>query len=102
MQLRPSGIRAKRLTYLPALVAINQTSIIGPRCRVITPREAARLQGFPDWFDFSGQRDALTYKQLGNAVNVSVVRHVFTEFVRQLPVIVGDSLDSLFQLNVLR
>jgi len=102
MQLRPSGIRAKRLTYLPALVAINQTSIIGPRCRVITPREAARLQGFPEWFDFSGQRDALTYKQLGNAVNVSVVRHVFTEFVRQLPVVVGDSLDSLFQLNVLR
>lgn len=102
MQLRPSGIRAKRMTYLPALVAINQTSIIGPRCRVITPREAARLQGFPEWFDFSGQRDALTYKQLGNAVNIPVIRHVFTEFVKQLPLVVGDTLDSLFKLNVLR
>ena len=102
MQLRPSGIRAKRMTYLPALVAINQTSIVGPRRRVITPHEAARLQGFPEWFDFNGQRDALTYKQLGNAVNVSVVRHVFTEFVKQLPLVVGNPLDSLFQLNVLR
>lgn len=75
LHLRPSGIRAKRPTYLPALVAITQTSIYGPRRRRITPREAARLQGLPEWFDFGGQGDALTYKQLGNGVAVGAVYH---------------------------
>jgi len=78
LHFRPSGIRAKRGTYLPALVAITQTSVIGSRGRRITPREAARLQGFPDWFDFTGQSDATTYKQLGNAVAVGAVKHVFS------------------------
>lgn len=40
--------------------------------RVLTPREAARIQGFPDWFDFIGRgappsRSALT-KWIGDAV----------------------------------
>lgn len=81
MHMRPSGIRAKRPTYLPALVAITQTSIIGSRERRLSPREAARLQGFPDTFDFGDQPAAATYKQLGNAVNVGVVRHIFAQHV---------------------
>lgn len=44
---RPSGIRVRPLTALPALVALNTTSAIGPRGRFITPREAARLMGLP-------------------------------------------------------
>jgi DNA (cytosine-5)-methyltransferase 1 len=75
MHLRPSGLRAKAPTYLPALVAINQTSIIGSRRRRITPREAARLQGLPDGFVLH-DKDAVAYKQMGNAVNVGVVKHV--------------------------
>ena len=74
MHLRPSGLRVKPPTYLPALVAITQTSIIGSRRRRITPREAARLQGFPDSFVLH-QDDAAAYKQFGNAVNVGVVQH---------------------------
>jgi DNA (cytosine-5)-methyltransferase 1 len=68
---------------LPALVAITQTSVIGERRRRITPREAARLQGLPDWFGFGDQPDAASYKQLGNAVNVGAAYYVLREHVRQ-------------------
>ncbi|WP_264028984.1 DNA cytosine methyltransferase [Cellulosimicrobium sp. SH8] len=73
LQLRPSGIRAKRPTHLPALVAITQTSIIGSARRRLSTTEAARLQGFPDNFDFGPQSAAATYKQLGNGVNIGAV-----------------------------
>ena len=76
MHLRPSGLRVKRATYVPALVAITQTSILGDRQRRISPREAARLQGLPEWFDFGDQPDAATYKQMGNGVNVGAAYHV--------------------------
>lgn len=76
MHFRPSGIRAKRPTYLPALVAITQTSIIGGRGRRLSPREAARLQGLPEWFDFGDQPASSTYRQLGNGVSIGAVWHV--------------------------
>jgi len=76
MHFRPSGIRVKRPTYLPALVAITQTSIVGWEERRISVREAARLQGFPDWFSFGDQGDSESFKQLGNAVCVGSVFNV--------------------------
>ncbi|MFM1786424.1 MAG: hypothetical protein RL228_374 [Actinomycetota bacterium] len=82
IQFRPSGIRVKKPDYLPALVAMNQTSFIGSRRRTITVREAARLQTFPDTYEFAPQGDALSYKQLGNAVSVGVVKYVFSEFLK--------------------
>jgi DNA (cytosine-5)-methyltransferase 1 len=85
MHFRPSGIRAKRATYVPALVAITQTSIIGKQKRRITVREGARLQGLPDWFDFVDQSDKITYKQLGNGVNVGAVYNVIkAQVIRDL------------------
>lgn len=83
LSLRPSGIRAKRMTHLPALVAITQTPILGPRDRRLSTREAARLQGLPDEFTFGPQRDALTYRQLGNGVNVGVIWNVLKAHVER-------------------
>jgi DNA (cytosine-5)-methyltransferase 1 len=77
IHLRPSGIRVKPADYFPALVAITQTSIVGELERRITPREAAALQGIPFWpFDLADTPDGEIYKQLGNAVNVGVVKYV--------------------------
>ncbi|RCK70162.1 DNA (cytosine-5-)-methyltransferase [Desertihabitans brevis] len=81
LQMRPSGIRAKAATYLPALVAITQTSIYGPGRRRLTPHETARLQGLPRSFDFGGQPDAASYRQTGNSVAVGAVWHVLRSHV---------------------
>lgn len=43
--------------------------------RVITPREAARLQGFPDWFQFSPTKWH-SFRQLGNSVSPFVAEAV--------------------------
>jgi DNA (cytosine-5)-methyltransferase 1 len=83
MHFRPSGIRAKKPTYVPALVAITQTSIVGKQKRRITVREGARLQGLPDWYDFIDQSDSLSYKQLGNGVNVGAVFNVIRAQVQR-------------------
>lgn len=81
MHFRPSGIRAKKPTYLPALVAITQTSVVGPRRRRLSPRETARMQGLPDTFIFPDQPAAATYRQMGNGVNVGAVWHVMRQHV---------------------
>ena len=48
------------------------------RVRKLTPRECARLQGFPDSFIIPVS-DCQAYKQFGNAVTVNVARAVATE-----------------------
>lgn len=84
LHFRPSGIRAKKPTYVPALVAITQTSILPDRHRRLTPREAARLQGLPDSFDFGNQPDSATYRQLGNGVAHGAVLWALRETTRQM------------------
>ncbi len=83
IQFRPSGIRVKRPTESPTLVAMNHNPIIGPLRRRLSVKEAGRLQSFPDNFVFN-EPDNKAYKQLGNAVNVKVISYVFTEFMKYL------------------
>lgn len=47
----------------------------GKNPRLLTPRECARLQGFPDKFQFNKSR-RYAYQQFGNSVPVNVVKAV--------------------------
>jgi DNA (cytosine-5)-methyltransferase 1 len=44
--------------------------------RVITPREAARLQGFPDWFQFSPTKWH-SFRQIGSSVSPIIAERIF-------------------------
>ena len=52
LQFRPSGLRVKRFTSSPSLVAMTSTQIpiLGPEQRHLTRVEGLRLQGFHDDF----------------------------------------------------
>ena len=77
LQIRQSGIRAKRPTYYPSLVAMVNTPILWDESknhfRKITPREAANLQSFHGRYKFRGT-DKTIYRQLGNSVNVRILK----------------------------
>ena len=50
------------------------------RCpRVITPREAARIQGFPDWFVFHKTKWH-SFRQIGNSVSPFVAEQILRQF----------------------
>ena len=51
--------------------------------RKLTPRECARLQGFPDEFVIPVS-DAQAYKQFGNSVAVPVIRAVATQILHEM------------------
>ena len=48
--------------------------------RRITPREAARLQGYPDTYKLLGNDNAV-YKQMGNGVSVPVIKAVVQDLL---------------------
>ncbi len=56
-------------------ILIDQSKI-KKRPRKLTPRECARLQGFPEQFIVDAVSDAQIYKQFGNSVTVPVVEAV--------------------------
>ena len=51
--------------------------------RVITPREAARLQGFPDWFQFSPTKWH-SFRQIGNSVSPILAERILIVIAESL------------------
>ena len=76
IQIRASGVRVKRKTTAPSLVAMTATQvpIIGWEDRYMTPLECKRLQSM-DALELP-MRDTRAYAALGNAINVTVAQQV--------------------------
>jgi len=56
--------------------------------RKLTPRECARLQGFPDSFKFPiGMSDTQLYIQFGNAVSVPVIKAIGEKMIQFMKII---------------
>jgi DNA (cytosine-5)-methyltransferase 1 len=58
--------------------------------RALTPREAARLQGFPDSYSWRGKRWSV-YRQIGNAVPPDLAKSVIQPLVWQLTRVIEES-----------
>ena len=64
-------------------ILIDQSDI-NKNPRKLTPRECARIQGFPDEFNVSAVSDVQIYKQFGNSVSVPVIRSLSKEILKIL------------------
>jgi len=82
LQFRPSGLRVKRYSACPSLVAMTSTQIplLGPQKRFLTRVEGLRLQGFPDNHKIPESRSK-TFQALGNAVHVGVVSAIVKKLI---------------------
>lgn len=52
--------------------------LVNGKIRKLSPRECARIQGFPDNFMLNSL-DTQAYKQFGNSVSVNVLQHILIE-----------------------
>ena len=77
LQFRASGVRIKRRSTAPSLIAMTDTQvpIIGWQKRYMTPRECARLQSM-EGLGRLPSSPTQAFQALGNAVNAKVVERV--------------------------
>lgn len=74
--LDPDGISITLTASDANRLGIIQNNI----ARRITPRECARLQGYPDSYKLL-ENDNAVYKQMGNGISVPVVKAVLSDFI---------------------
>ena len=82
IQFRASGVRVKRTSASPALVALNTTQVpvVGWERRYMTPKECSRLQSMEN-LNLLPHNPSKAFKALGNAVNVKVVESIFRSLI---------------------
>ena len=61
-------------------ILIDQSDIF-KNPRKLTPRECARIQGFPENFKIDAVSDVQIYKQFGNSVSMPVIKAIASEMV---------------------
>jgi DNA (cytosine-5)-methyltransferase 1 len=86
IQFRASGVRVKRPTTAPSLVAMTDTQvpIIGWERRYMTPRECARLQSLGELHHLP-EPPVRAFKALGNAVNAELATLVARALLPPVP-----------------
>lgn len=82
IQFRASGVRVKRPSHSPSLIAMTSTQvpIIAWERRYMTPRECARLQSLQE-LKYLPERSTIAFKALGNAINTDVVELILQALI---------------------
>lgn len=88
LQMRASGLRVKRPTTAPSLVAMTDTQVpiigkhLARELRYMTPQECAKLQSLGP-IELP-ELNVQAYKALGNAVNAKVVRAIAAPLLKTM------------------
>lgn len=85
VRLKPDGFcPTLRAGTGPELGSYQAVRPIHPTAaRVITPREAARLQGFPDWFRFDSTKWH-SFRMIGNSVSPILAEHILAFLIKTI------------------
>lgn len=107
LQIRASGVRVKRPSTAPSLIAFTGTQVpilganLAGQRRYMTPQECAKLQSLGDIA--LPEYDIDAYRALGNAVNAKVVQAIAAPLVADVrqPKSLDASADPLESLGVI-